>query len=1061
MKQKIAKQRMLSKHFDVKSQSGITLIALVITIIVLLILAGISINLVLGENGVLAKAKYASFVNEMTAVEEKLNIWKTGEAIDVNYTKPQTKIPTAGLYGVSELEKTTRLAGEVGYYRVWDINETKPDMDINSSASIFNNAFESELVYYPAGVQDLYYLSNDELGITGSKKYLIDASNGMVYSTVGTNINGIQCYSLNMAKMAMGGYNEKPAFASAEVSGSAGNFAGNISSKYLVDENGDYILDENGNKIENPDYNPYGFKILGDSESNNVYKLYNNGELYGKGIKGLGLDTPSAEIESISSYAWTKVSVPSSIGSYKKVILGYNTIFVIDNNDNVWAWGDNDDNKLGLTAEQTKEYTGREPVKLNVKTSSGNDVKIKNVYSYVSVTFLEDINGTLYACGNNSIDVGFVGLLGTGDSDERIDTFKEVKGLSTKSTIKKIVADRMWRNSRCFIVLYEDGSVYKLGYKSNIDNKHELTAYELISKDTLSNKIIDVAIDENFPLLIVLNNGEVMKLINSSNVQSFEKIEWINNALSIFHGRASYPYIIKNTDGEYFAYFYSESDIISSCNDLGFDLDKINGKSISNKEIVVNLKDLLPDSMFENNSIKELAFTGDSVSATVLYIMSNGDVWGAGKTTRLGIGSDKVNSASSNSLGKAQKLIDADSTTGISSLNGVKINSFSNSIIKSCETSAYPFALCTENEAYITGQSNIMYGNSIIQSSWKKIASNVKEVCIGSDNKLGIIDNNSNAYVVMQDYRDIGVESVSNQVALGNNLKEIIVPEIKGKAKKISFMHGATFVLTNDGKLYSAGKGKFDTTWVKNAYNGRDNNADTVLKYLDDNVVDMDTAGKENIATGFIYTKSGNNAGIYFVGAADYKGLKDASNASGGGSVTPTKVAIQDFDASNVKKIFLQWSSTFMLNNDGNLYLGGEDVDTLAVNFSKGFYISRYTSENLNISDKIIDFVNRRSNAIFLTDKGKVYGFGAKSNLGIGSNSTIAEKNIIDLGLDDVEYICTTKEAYIVIKKDGSVYGTGSNQYGILGRWIGVDRKTPNSRYKTALDWVECPELEI
>lgn len=35
---------------------GITLIALVITIIVLLILAGISINLVLGENGVLAKA---------------------------------------------------------------------------------------------------------------------------------------------------------------------------------------------------------------------------------------------------------------------------------------------------------------------------------------------------------------------------------------------------------------------------------------------------------------------------------------------------------------------------------------------------------------------------------------------------------------------------------------------------------------------------------------------------------------------------------------------------------------------------------------------------------------------------------------------------------------------------------------------------------------------------------------------------------------------------------------------------------------------------------------------
>ena len=39
-----------------KNKSGITLIALIITIIVLLILAGISIALVVGDNGVLTKA---------------------------------------------------------------------------------------------------------------------------------------------------------------------------------------------------------------------------------------------------------------------------------------------------------------------------------------------------------------------------------------------------------------------------------------------------------------------------------------------------------------------------------------------------------------------------------------------------------------------------------------------------------------------------------------------------------------------------------------------------------------------------------------------------------------------------------------------------------------------------------------------------------------------------------------------------------------------------------------------------------------------------------------------
>ena len=42
------------------SQRGITLIALVITIIVLLILAGVTINLTLGENGILTTAQQAA-----------------------------------------------------------------------------------------------------------------------------------------------------------------------------------------------------------------------------------------------------------------------------------------------------------------------------------------------------------------------------------------------------------------------------------------------------------------------------------------------------------------------------------------------------------------------------------------------------------------------------------------------------------------------------------------------------------------------------------------------------------------------------------------------------------------------------------------------------------------------------------------------------------------------------------------------------------------------------------------------------------------------------------------
>ena len=47
------------KELKISNKNGITLISLVVTIVVLLILAGVSINLVLGQNGLIANAKEA------------------------------------------------------------------------------------------------------------------------------------------------------------------------------------------------------------------------------------------------------------------------------------------------------------------------------------------------------------------------------------------------------------------------------------------------------------------------------------------------------------------------------------------------------------------------------------------------------------------------------------------------------------------------------------------------------------------------------------------------------------------------------------------------------------------------------------------------------------------------------------------------------------------------------------------------------------------------------------------------------------------------------------------
>ena len=54
-----------------KGENGITLIALVITIVILIILATVSINVVLGEGGLIQRAQQAKELTEQAVLEEQ------------------------------------------------------------------------------------------------------------------------------------------------------------------------------------------------------------------------------------------------------------------------------------------------------------------------------------------------------------------------------------------------------------------------------------------------------------------------------------------------------------------------------------------------------------------------------------------------------------------------------------------------------------------------------------------------------------------------------------------------------------------------------------------------------------------------------------------------------------------------------------------------------------------------------------------------------------------------------------------------------------------------------
>ena len=115
-----------------KRNKGITLIALVITIIVLLILAGVAISMLSGENGILKKAAEAKTKTEETQdIENK--ILASTELQMYFSTNNKKRYASYGYITNIELrEKTSSLLADLpDGYTIWDKNGNKIEEDTN------------------------------------------------------------------------------------------------------------------------------------------------------------------------------------------------------------------------------------------------------------------------------------------------------------------------------------------------------------------------------------------------------------------------------------------------------------------------------------------------------------------------------------------------------------------------------------------------------------------------------------------------------------------------------------------------------------------------------------------------------------------------------------------------------------------------------------------------------------------------------------------------------------------------------------------------------------------
>ena len=168
---------------QMKRIQGITLIALVVTIVVLLILAGVSINMLAGENGIITQAQDAKLESRAGNVREEVELWKTENVLRKNNNETQisketmlTNLKEKGILYEEEIDRQNEIIkigkNEIPYGTEVTINISKtPETKLSEAVFLRvtsveglgeNIQLESEEQYAELLLNRLNSMSNEE-----------------------------------------------------------------------------------------------------------------------------------------------------------------------------------------------------------------------------------------------------------------------------------------------------------------------------------------------------------------------------------------------------------------------------------------------------------------------------------------------------------------------------------------------------------------------------------------------------------------------------------------------------------------------------------------------------------------------------------------------------------------------------------------------------------------------------------------------------------------------------------------------------------------------------------
>jgi len=937
---------------------GISLIVLIITIIVIIILSG-TVILSLATNNPIDSTKYAVFYNDMKILEEEINLYNINTL---------GKYPLDGYITSEELNNMQSLKLEIAYYRTWKAEGAKPTAEIDADNMILDT---------PEGAEEIYLLTNDIKAPSKYEKYLYDAQTGIYFAYKGVGINAKTIHSI---------------YAASEQN--------NVDSALIPD----FVVPEDIADSGNHDINEgMNFELITNGSSQ-VFKLYENGDVYGRGLKGSELNTTSEEMNKIDVSTWQEFNIPSVIPLPKRIIPGGNTIYVIDGNDEIWAWGSNSGNKLGLTNDQQVSYTGRDPIKLNV---SGK--KVKQVYGLESKTLIVTTDNMLYGAGNNG---GY--SLGLGHYNT-INSFNQIS-FSKVDKIIRISADTHGQT----LIACNDSTFYYAGTNSwgQLGNNTAGETYQTFTQiwnsgSTDIDQDIEQVLADMASIMILKKDGTIWQagyryyagggdLTGSSNSYVQFPLEYSTNVKKIYQvstGRV----ILRQQNGV-------DEVWVSPANSNYVGIDDIALNSTKYHKL-----DLPPQLVTEG--IKEIITNYNNV----YYISNTGNVYASGLNNFLGLGSNKE---------KATSVI----KLTLSNIETAYNNTFVDVKPGIGNTAGIVLLTGKDGKIYTVGNSILLHYNKVLQNSWTKVAGNVKKFAAGA-----YIDNNNDLWVSGYDSRMLGL-GASSITDVPNYIK-VNDANINGKAEKVQKADYLISVKTTENKLYYSG--------IYNSNGGAPGWGDSNNRY---NFVELLTNVEENNLAGrsrFAVT-SGKLYGwgeIYWGGTL---GLPKA---------VPSEISMNSSLINNIKQITNSETNIMILTKNGELWGAGTHPST-NLGMSINTNLTKHTF-NFN-NEKIVKIMNSGySNSVMvLTESGDVYGWGIKKYLGIGNTTDEIITSPVKLDISGVTDIIGSYSMVIAKLANGQVWATGSNTSGVLGKWIDKNGIYSKSNYETAFEWVRCPTLE-